>query len=188
MAQKKRRRPPAVKRYKHLTVFDRALIGQKHKEGMRENDIAKLIKRDRSTVIRELARNGARKTKRCRADSAHGKALARRAKRGVRPRLKNKIIRTYTAEKQKLVWSPEQEAIRLPIDLKGQPFSAVGISRYLDTSLVNVGTRKARAGHEDLRIYLARRHKRREKKGFRATQKLYHVPLPSIEDRPSLVD
>ena len=188
MAQKKRRRPPAVKRYKHLTVFDRALIGQKHKEGMRENDIAKLIKRDRSTVIRELARNGAPKTKRYRADSAHGKALARRAKRGVRPRLKNNIIRTYTVEKLKLGWSPEQVAIRLPIDHKGQTISAEAIYQYIYTSFVNVGTGKARAGHEDLRIYLARRHKRREKKGFRATQKLYHVPLPSIEDRPSLVD
>ena len=41
---------------------------------------------------------------------------------------------------------------------------------------------------EDLRPYLARRHRRRQKKGFRATQKLYHIPLPSIEERPAVVD
>lgn len=42
--------------------------------------------------------------------------------------------------------------------------------------------------YEDLRIYLPRRHRRREKKGARATQKLYRAQLPSIEDRPAVVD
>ena len=43
-------------------------------------------------------------------------------------------------------------------------------------------------GHVDLRPHLARRHKRRQKKGFRATQKLYRPQLPCIEDRPRVVD
>lgn len=38
---------------------------------------------------------------------------------------------------------------------------------------------------EDLRKYLARRHKRRQKKGFRKAQKLERTgSLPSIEIRP----
>ncbi len=60
MAQRKKRR---LKRhhYKQLSVFDRTRIGTKHKDGMHVCDIAKLIKRDRSTVIRELARNNSGK-------------------------------------------------------------------------------------------------------------------------------
>jgi IS30 family transposase len=188
MAQKKRERPRTVKRYKHLTVFERSLIGQKHKEGVHVADIALLVKRDRSTVIRELERNGAPQTKKYRPESAHTKALAKRANCGVRPRLKSDLIRNYTIEKLKLGWSPEQVSIRLPIDHQGQNISPEAIYQYIYASFTNLGAGKVRAGGEDLRVYLARRHKRREKKGFRATQKLYHVPLPSIEDRPKIVD
>lgn len=188
MAQKKRREPRAVKRYRHLTVFERSLIGQKHQEGWHVERIASLVKRNRSTIIRELERNGAPKTKKYRAESAHTKALERRAKRGIRPRLKNKIIRMYTEEKLKLGWSPEQISIRLPIDHKGKTISPEAIYQYIYASFSNLGAGKVRAGHVDLRVYLARRHKRREKKGFRATQKLYQTPLPSIEDRPAIVD
>ena len=112
MAQKKQGWPRKVKRYKHLTVFERALIGQKYKEGWDDADIAKLVKRNRSTIIRELARNGAPMTKRYRPDSAHAKALARRALRGIRPRLKGLFIQKYVTEKLKLGWSPEQIALR----------------------------------------------------------------------------
>lgn len=188
MAQKKRGHPRTVKRYKHLTVFDRSLIGQKQKEGWHVKQIAELVKRDRSTIIREIARNGAPTAKKYRPESAHTKALAKRANRGVRPRLKNDLIRRYTIENLKLGWSPEQISIRLPMDHKGQNISPEAIYQYIYASFANIGTGKVRRGHEDLRVYLARRHKRREKKGFRATQKMYHTPLPSIEDRPAVVD
>ncbi len=188
MAQKKRRQPRAVKRYRHLTVFERSLIGQKYKEGWHVEKIARLVKRNRSTIIRELERNGAPKTRKYRAESAHAKALAKRAKRGLRPRLKNELVRTYTIEKLKLGWSPEQISIRLPIEHKGHTISPEAVYQYIYTSFANLGAGKVRAGHEDLRIYLARRHKRREKKGARATQKMYQTPLPSIEDRPTVVD
>jgi len=188
MAQRKRKHPRTVKQYKHVTVFERSLIGQKNKEGWHVEKIAKFVKRDRSTIIREIERNGAPKTKKYRPESAHAKALARRAKRGVRPRLKNELVRTYTVEKLKLGWSPEQISIRLPIDHRGEAISPEAIYQYVYASFSNLGAGKVRAGHEDLRVYLARRHKRREKKGFRATQKLYHTPLPSIEERPAVVD
>lgn len=188
MAQKKRGYPRTVKRYKHLTVFERSLIGQKHKEGWHVERIAKLVKRDRSTIIREIERNSAPKTKKYRAESAHAKALAKRARRGVRPRLKSELIRNYCVEKLKLGWSPEQASIRLPIEHKGETISPEAIYQYIYASFANIGADKVRAGHEDLRVYLARRHKRREKKGFRATQKMYQEPLPSIEDRPKVVD
>jgi IS30 family transposase len=70
MAQKKRAHPRTVKRHTHLTVFERSLIGQKHREGVHVEEIARIVKRERSTVIRELAQNGTPKTKRYRPESA----------------------------------------------------------------------------------------------------------------------
>src|SRR3989344_5200519 len=188
MAHQKKHHLKKVRWYKHLTVFERAFIEQKHREGSAPPKIAKLMKRDRSTIIRELARNNSPKTKRYRAESAHGKALARRAVRGVRPRLKNEQTRNYTIEKLKLGWSPEQISIRLPLDHPGQTISAEAIYQFVYAQVSGGGKGQVKKASEDLRVYLARRHHRREKKGFRVTRKLYQTPLPSIEDRPAVVD
>ena len=107
MAHRRKRRPER-RQYKHLSVFDRTRIGTKYKEGMHVRDIATLIKRDRSTVIRELARNSSGKLLGYRPEFAHKKAWKKREKRGVRPLLKNKLIRDYVATKMKDGWSPEQ--------------------------------------------------------------------------------
>ena len=188
MAHKKQPHPKRVTHYKHLTVFERTRIGEKHKEGLGDAEIAKLLKRDRSTIIRERARNGAPHTKKYHPESAHSKALERREKRGVRPRLRSELIREYVVEKLKLGWSPEQISIRLPIDHKKQRISAEAIYQYIYAPAPRKRKGARAEEHEDLRIYLTRRHRRREKKGSRATQKLYRTPLPSIEDRPAVVD
>lgn len=188
MAQKRKGPRKRAKRYRHLTVFERTRIGEKHNEGLNADEIAKLLKRDRATIIRELARNGVPNTKRYRAENAHTKALAKRKKRGIRPRLKNELTRNYCVEKLKLGWSPEQISLRLPIDHQGETISPEAIYQFVYAP-VPKRTRGEKTVHrEDLRIFLPRRHKRREKKGFRATQKLYQTPLPSIEDRPKRVD
>lgn len=185
MAQRKKRRPKR-RHYQHLSVFDRTRIGTKFKEGVHVRDIAKLIKRNRSTVIRELARNSSGERLGYRPEFAHKKAWKKREKRGCRPLLKNKLIRDYVTTKMKDGWSPEQIQLRLPIDHRGQSISYEAVYQYVYAHVNNSGTIKK--GHEDLRVHLARRHKRRQKKGFRATQKLYRPQLPSIEDRPRVVD
>lgn len=185
MAQRKKR-PPHGRHYKHLSVFDRTRIGTKHKEGMHVRDIAKLIKRDRSTVIRELARNSSGKRLGYRPEFAHKKAWAKREKRGVRPLLKSRLIREYATGKMKEGWSPEQIQLRLPIDHPGHAISYEAIYQYVYAHVHKGGTIKK--GHDDLRPHLARHHKRRQKKGFRQTQKLYRPQLPSIEERPNIVD
>jgi transposase, IS30 family len=185
MAHEKKRRPKC-RHYQHLSVFDRARIGLKYNEGMHVKDIAALIKRNRSTVIRELARNGSGERLGYRPEAAHKKAFTRREKRGVRPLLKNDLVRTYVTTKLKDGWSPEQIHLRLPLDCKGEHISYEAIYQYVYAHVNPGGTMQK--GHEDLRLHLARRHKRRQKKGFRATQKLYQTPLPSIEDRPLSVE
>ncbi len=188
MAQKQKRRR-SRRHYQHLSVFDRTRIGIKHAEGMHVADIAKLIKRDRTTVIRELKRNASGKTKKYRPEVAHKKAWARREERGIRPLLKNKRLRTYVEKKLNDGWSPEQITIRLPLEYpKDKPMriSPEAIYQYIYARVNPSGAVKK--GMEDLRKHLARRHKRRQKKGFRATQKLYQEPLPCIEDRPKVVE
>ena len=188
MAHQNHPRSKRGKHYQHLSVFDRAFIDQKRREGLAPPKIARLVKRDRSTIIRELARNSAPNTKRYRAEIAHAKALARRAVRGVRPRLKNELTKKYVIEKLKLGWSPEQISIRLPIDHRGRKISTEAIYQFVYASIPDQRKSATKVVREDLRIYLARRHRRREKKGFRATQKLYQTPLPSIEDRPVIAE
>ncbi len=120
------------------------------------------------------------------AYGAHERALAKRAERGKRPRLKNEVVRAYATEKMKLGWSPEQVSIRLPIDHEEQSISHEAIYQFVYASVYKSG--EIRKGHEDLRPYLPRRQKRRKCKGFRRTQKLWRPTLPSIEDRPKSVD
>ena len=188
MAHNKRRRLRRRTQYTHLTVFDRALIGQKHKEGMHEREIAKLIKRDRSTIIRELKRNNSGNRLGYRAEFAHTKAMKKREKRGVRLRLKSTKIQEYVAEKLKLSWSPEQISIRLPIDHGGLSIGYEAIYQYVYAQVRRGGNGTVKKGCEDLRPYLARRHTRRQKKGFRQAQKAERPMFPSIDDRPLTVD
>ena len=117
----------------------------------------------------------------------HEKALNRRiSKKSLQ--LKNELIRNYVVEKLKLGWSPEQIAIRLPIDHCGQTISYEAIYKYIYGQVYRGGNGTVKKGCEDLRKYLPRRHVRRQKKGFRKARKLERVILPSIENRPVEVD
>lgn len=183
---KRRTRRQKRRHYKQLSVFDRTRIGTKYKEGMHVSDIAKLIKRDRSTVIREIARNSSGKILGYRPEFAHKKAWARREKQGVRPLLKNKLIREYVTNKMQDGWSPEQIQLRLPLEHLRHTISYEAIYQFVYARVNPSGTIKK--GTLDLRLHLARRHKRRQKKGFRQAQKLYRPQLPCIENRPKEVD
>lgn len=177
------------KRFKHLTVFDRAIIGQKYKEGLSFEEIGKIIGRPKSTIFREIEKHKSKELGFYRADVAHEKALRKRGSRGVRPRLKNDLIRAYVMEKMKLGWSPEQIAIRLPIDHKGETISYEAIYKFVYAQIYQNGGGKPKDRCEDLRKYLPRRHSRRSTKGARRAQKLERIgSLPSIEDRPAVVD
>lgn len=177
------------KGFEHLTVFDRAIIGQKHKEGLSFGRIAKIIGRTKSSVFREIERHKSKELGFYRADVAHQKALEKRGKRGVRPRLKNDEVRAYATAKLKLGWSPEQISLRLPIDNPRQTISHEAIYRFVYAQIYREGNGKLKTGGEDLRKYLARRHARRSAKGARKAQRLERLEsLPSIEDRPKSAD
>ena len=126
------------KRFKHLSVFDRAIIGQKRKEGLSCGEIGKIIGHPKSTVFREVEKRKSKNLGFYRADVAHEKALNKRGKRGARKRLKNETIRSYVKEKLKLGWSPEQIALRLPID---HPEDDTIVSRQSPARLKSINER-----------------------------------------------
>jgi transposase, IS30 family len=185
---KKKRAAGGRRKRTHLSVFDRTRIGLKRSEGWGIRRIARFMKRPSSTISRELDRNASGKKRRYSPEVAHKKAMVRKEAHGIRLLLKGEMIRSYVTLKLRLGWSPEQIAIRLPMDHRGLTISYEAVYQYVYAQVARHGNGKVKDGCEDLRPYLARRHTRREKKGFRQAQKAERPVLPSIEDRPTIVD
>lgn len=157
-------------------------------------DIAKELKRNKSSVSREIGGKPRKGIGKYNADVAHRKALERISNRGNTPKtMKNGRLKSYIETKLKDErWSPEQVSIRLPHE-----FPHDGTMRIATESVYQeVYRRVHRCGHGvvkrgelDLRSYLPRRHKRRAIKGFRKAQKAERdASLPSIEIRPAIVE
>ncbi len=164
------------KKFKHLSVFERAKIEVllKLKTGVRE--IARQLKRDPGVVSREIKKY---KTNRYRPEVAHTKALENRSKRGKRNLLKNEFVKDYVeTAMMELGWTPEQVHLRLPIDTEGIfKISHEAIYQYIYSD----------DAPKDLRKYLPRRHRQRHRKGYRKVQKLERLNvLNSIENRPKI--
>ncbi len=168
-----------------LTLSQRIDIEFDYRLNVSISKISEKIEKNRSTVYREIngkPRNG---RNRYRAHIAHTKSLNRISNRGnIRKIEKNNKLKEYVLEKLKLEWSPEQIAGRVKKDFKQDKtmeISHESIYEYIyDKKSIKVN---------DLRIYLTRKHKRRSKKGARASQKLYNrAHLPKFEDRPAVVE
>lgn len=184
--KRKRSQPP-------LTLRDRINIEQKYMYGASITDIARDINRNKSTVSREVKGKDRKGKNKYRADVAHTKALDRISKRGnIAILFKNKNLLNYVIEKLKLNWSPEQISGRLLEEYKNDAsmrISHEAIYQYVYAQVYRGGNGNVKKGCEDLRPYLARRHKRRAKKGFRKAQKAErNENIPSIEQRPEVVD
>src|SRR3989338_1905780 len=96
------------KPYKQRTQDERDLIAHLHAKGLARSEIARQIGRDKSTISRELRRNGSGVYDVYLAHKAHTRAKDRKQESGQRPRLKNKKIKQYVIRKLKQGWSPEQ--------------------------------------------------------------------------------
>ena len=177
------------KYFSQLTLTDRVKIEVKYRDGMNFRDIAAYLGNGRTagSISREIAgrrKNGHGKYQ---AHISHERALKRRYGKKS-SRLKNNLIRSYTKEKMKIGWSPEQISIRLPIDHPGNEISHEAIYQFVYAQVRRGGNGLVKGGCEDLRKYLPRRHARRQKKGFRQAQKAERPVLPSIENRPLVVE
>lgn len=157
-------------------------------------DIAKELRRHKSSVSRELADKPRKGRGKYSADGAHAKALDRISNRGnVSKTERNGQLKSYIETKLRDDrWSPEQVSIRLPHEF---PLDATmriateSIYQEVYRRIHRGGNGAVKKGELDLRPYLARRHTRRAKKGFRKAQKAARdTTLPSIETRPTIVE
>ena len=94
--------------YQQITQDERDLIAHLHAKGLSRSEIARGIGRNKSTVSRELRRNGSGVYDVYLAHKAQARASIRKQESGQRPRLKNKRIKRYVIRKLKAGWSPEQ--------------------------------------------------------------------------------
>lgn len=176
---------------KRLDLSERIQIEIKYSQGFNLGEIAEHLGkgRNKSTISREIGgrpRNGFGKYQ---AYQANCRAEKREESRGKRDRLKNEDIRVYVVEKLKLGWTPEQVEMRIGKELgKQYSISYEAIYQFIYSQVNRGGNGNIKKGCEDLRPYLARRHTRRQKKGFRKAQKIEKVKLPSIDDRPKSVE
>ena len=177
------------KNFNQFTLEDRIKIEIKYRDGLSFREIAGYLGNGRTagSICREVSGKTRKGNGKYQAHLSHGRALERRY--GKKPtRLKNDLIRSYMKEKMKLGWSPEQISLRLPIEHPGNEISYEAIYQFVYSQISRGTDRKAKKGCEDLRPYLPRRHARRQSKGFRQAQKAWRPELPSIENRPAVVD
>jgi len=157
------------------------------------SSIANELGRNKSSISRELKDKPRCGLGKYNADIAHCQALERIKKRGNTPKVvRVSGLKAYIEEKLKLGWSPEQISIRLPIEHRqdsSMRISYEGVYQEVYRRVHRGGNGAVKKGQKDLRPLLARRHKRRAKKGFRKAQKLEReTKLPSIEKRPFVVE
>lgn len=157
-------------------------------------EIADELRRNKSSISREIGGKPRKGMGKYNADVAHRKALERISHRGNIPKTtKNGNLKSYIETKLKDErWSPEQVSIRLPHEFpKDETMRIATESIYQEVyrRVYRGGNGKVKTGELDLRLYLPRRHKCRAKKGFRKAQKAERdASLPSIEIRPAIVE
>jgi len=173
--------------YQHLGVEEREEIqkGLWRNESIRS--IAERLKRSAASISREIRKNQTPVKELYSPRLADAKAQAKRKSRGRILRLKNETIRTYVAEQLKEGWSPEQIAGSIEA-AKGETISHEAIYQYIYAQVHRGGNGLMKPGKEDLRLYLARRHKKRAKKGMRKGERIFKPKGVPIDDRPLVVD
>jgi IS30 family transposase len=167
--------------YKQLSCEERDKIAVLRAKGLPLRDIAVIIGRNKSTISRELQRNSAPIYDVYLPHKADSRAKERKCKAGIRPRLKNPMIRQYITSKLKIGWSPEQISGRLSKDYPNLSISHEAIYQYI----YDKETRKVK----DLAVYLPRAHKKRKLFGRGHHHKALHIPRRiSINERPKHIE
>lgn len=170
-----------VKHYRHLKVTERERLAKMYYEGHSLAEMAKALRRNKSTISRELSRNGSSMRRCYTSCRAQVRSEERRSKASRRPRIENEKIRSYIREKLKLGWSPEIIAGRLPLEHSCLRISHEAIYQYLYD--------RRTKDRKDLIQLLRRAHRMRKLKGIGRKVRKTKIPnrIP-IEDRPKAVD
>lgn len=174
-------------KYQHFSVEEREKIQELLWQKSSIRDIARALGRSPSSVSREIQRNKPPERHRYTPRVAHERALRYRKHRGKRKLDRDGTLRSYVVSRLKLGWSPEQVAA-LSRDTAGASICHEAIYQYVYAQVYREGCGYLKPGKEDLRSYLARRRKRRMRKGLRKSYRIEKGPLPSIDLRPKEVE
>lgn len=178
-----------------LSLRERSIIETRWcQDNQTSADIARELGRNKSSVSRELAGRPRKGMGKYNAERMHAQARERIGKRGNTPKTTRfPELRAYIEDK--LIneqWSPEQVSIRLPHEYKEDARMRIATESIYQEVYRRVhrgGNGDVKKDECDLRPYLARRHKRRARKGFRKARKVEReTALPSIESRPKAVE
>ena len=169
-------------KYTQLTIEERERIQELLWQKVSVREIARQLGRDASSISREITRNQTPRKQLYRPRLAHEKSLERRTHRGGRKLDGNDQLLAYVKAYLKLGWSPEQIAAK-SLELAGVSISYEAIYQYIYAQIHRSGRGYVKPGKEDLRPFLARRHRRRMKQGHRKPHRICKGPLPSIDDR-----
>jgi IS30 family transposase len=171
-------------KYKHLSIWEREKIQELLWQKKSIRSIAEVLGRSPSSINREINRNLFLQYKYT-PRVANERALQKRKSRGRKLHLKNYFIRRYVVLHLKQGYSPEQIAGRLTLEYPKEKISHEAIYQYV---YYRIQSNYIKKGNIDLRIYLKRRHRRREKKGMRKYQRIFKPKGFSIEERPREVE
>ena len=118
----------ARNKFTHLSYEEREDIAWHRRHGYSLRQIARILGRSHTTIVRELQRHdrGTYYPKRARHE-----AVQARKHKGQYVHLKNDTIRSYVIEAIRRGWSPEQISGRISHDLPGYSISHEAIYQYL---------------------------------------------------------
>lgn len=167
--------------YKQITQDERDLIAHLHAKGLARSEIARQMGRDKSTISRELRRNGSGIYDVYLAHKAQMRAVIRKSQSGQRPRLKSKRIKQYVIRKLKQGWSPEQ--------ISGQLKKIHPEIKISHEAIYQFVYDKETLKTMNLKTYLPRANRIRRPRGHSRKHKKISIPRRvSIDKRPKHID
>lgn len=166
--------------YKHITDHERDLIATWHAEGVSNKDIAKRIKRDTTTIGRELKRNSFQGEHYI---AIHAAKKAQEREQGAKKRhpLKNSAVYSYVTEKLGDGWSPEEIAGRLKRNHGRTIICHETIYQFIYSD-------HPEAHRLKLWEYLPRKQKKRKRQNGRSVHKIRIPDRVSIHKRPKVIE
>lgn len=171
-----------IPKYTKLTKSERVLIASWKNKGVSNKKIAKLLGRNISTIGREINRNKFQDV----YEPLHAQGLAEKRKLlawGAKEPLKSKKIYSYTLDKLRSGWSPEQIAGRLK-KVEHKTDSSWHICHETIYDFVY----KPKNKDKKLWHYLRRKQGRRRSKGGRKVRRIRIPDRISIHDRPKIIE
>ena len=165
------------KQYNQITADERDKIAVYLAGGFNYSDISRMLGRNRSSIMREIKRNGSKQYQVYTSMYADKRSIERKSIANRHTRLKDPFIRDYVHEKLKDQWTPELIAGRLAQDYPGYSISHEAVYQYI---------------YEDapeLKEYLPRSHRLRRKRKVSRLNSVNRLPeRVGIDQRPQQVN